>query len=149
MKRLTIFALVGSVSGMWLGCNSRASDAGDFYDKQIENSCYIAKKCNKLSWNEQEYKNIKDCVDDLIDEDYKDIYIENCPDFDEDLANECLSQMIGEYNSCSPAHDYDDGDFDCKDDPCQNICGDCQGGDYDTGYDGPGDPDEEDEDVIY
>lgn len=127
------------VVGVWLGCNTRASDAGDFAEKSMENQCYIIKKCLKYNWNSNEWKNIQDCVDDCagygscdIDE-YKDQFDMSCPDFDNDMANDCLSQMIKEYNSCTPAHDYDDADFDCRDDPCQNICGECNGGQWGDG----------------
>jgi len=126
--------------GVWLGCNSRASDAGDFYEKSTENQCYIIKKCLKLIWNDAEWDNIGDCVDDCASyydggngcdlEDAMDAFDEGCPDYDEDKANDCLKQMIGEYNSCTPAHDYDDADFNCKDDPCRNICGDCTQGEW-------------------
>jgi hypothetical protein len=119
-----------------LGCSTRASDAGDFAEKQLENACYITKKCEKWTWNSNEWKNIQDCVDEFVDnsgaddiEEYGDYFDESCPDFDKDMANDCLSQMVKEYNTCTPAHDTDDADFDCEDDPCRNICGDCSGGD--------------------
>jgi hypothetical protein len=137
MKRWTVYLLPAFCLSVWFGCNTRASDAGDFAEKSIENQCYIIKKCQKYNWNDAEWKNIKDCVEDCASssgdcdlEELIDMADEFCPDYDEDKANECLSQMISVYNSCTPAHDYDDADFDCEDDPCLNICGECQGGSW-------------------
>ena len=61
MNRWSYALLVLPLSvGVWLGCSSRASDASDFYEKRVENACYIIKKCMKWSWNDAEWKNIDD-----------------------------------------------------------------------------------------
>jgi hypothetical protein len=113
------------------GCVAKV-DEDNYAEKLSEAFCKINKECSAGSFYD-EWDDIEDCTDDLLDqaEDNEDFY-DDC-DFDDEKAQDCLAAL----NEVS-CQDYSDSFEDALED-CAEIwdCGDAGGGGdgYGYGYD--------------
>lgn len=126
MKTKTIFslgALLFGASFVLPACGSSSPE--NYIEASTKQSCKYTKKCEEAMWNEAGFDSVRDCVDETLDAELlpgagtvRDLFVENCTDFDKSAARTCLAASRKARRSC----DIDDiSDDDQK--ACAEVCG--------------------------
>ena len=113
--RTTIATLLFiSLGALGSGCGSTPEG---FVREQARIGCRTLKRCDKFGWNDSDYKSVRDCMDEQLD-DFVDDFVDACDDFDAAAARKCLRGMRKVRRSCdaeAPSREQENA--------CRDVCG--------------------------
>jgi hypothetical protein len=85
--------------------------------------CRFVRKCLRAVWNELDYDNLRDCVDDSLEVEVlpgttaKDAFVNGCDDFDSSAARDCLAGKRKAVRQCDA-----DAPSRSQERACANVC---------------------------
>lgn len=117
MKK-TSWLLSGSVAALSLSVGCGWSSPENFAKKSAKLSCQYTKKCEEDDWDESGFDNVRDCRDELADDDAVEAFADACKDFDKKSARQCLAGARKAKRSCDL-----DAPSDEQQEACAKVCG--------------------------
>jgi hypothetical protein len=118
VKTRLLLLLCSSASILLPACGASSPEA--FLEKSIKISCQYLEKCEEAMWNDAKFESVNDCRDTLLEVEipgqgtFRDLFVDNCTDFDKSAARTCLAAGRKAKRSC---------DDETEEPACMEVCG--------------------------
>ena len=115
-------ALLLSLSASFFLPACGSSSPERYIEKSTKLTCQYTKKCKEADWNEAGYDSVSDCREQTLDAELlpgsgtvRDLFVENCSDFDSGAARTCLAAARKAKRSCDENPEPEPA--------CNDVCG--------------------------
>jgi len=112
--KVVLLAMV--LGGLVVGCGSSSPKA--FAKRSGKLSCQTLNKCDEAAFKAAGYDSVSDCVDETVDDEAVEAFVDACEDFDNAKARECLAAGRKYKRSCDEDDISEDSAL-----ACAEVCG--------------------------